>query len=358
MLLRALGVCGAGAVLLVASSCGTPSDERVLPPPAARPQGPTRSVSPSGADDAPGTLARPWRTLRHALEALRPGQTLVVRGGRYSERLGGETPIRVRAATRTRPILVRVRRGERAVLEGLLWLKGASYWTLDGLEVRWRRDGAPDEHMVKLEGGTGWRLTRAVISGARSYAGLLVAGTPSSWRIDRSCIYDTRPANDRNQDHNIYVNTGLGADSGLIERNVVFGAPNGSNLKIGGTGSEGGSDDVTVRFNTFADAAQPILVGGETSDTLIEANIVLRGRRGYLIRGYELDGEGNVARGNLGWGAGRFIENDAGSGEGVRDGGGNELAPASPFAATNTCADFARATGESAAYGHLARGRG
>ena len=358
MLLRALGACGAGALLLAASSCGTPSDERVLPPVAPPPQGGTRSVAPSGADSAPGTLARPWRTLRHALEALRPGQTLVVRGGRYSERLGADTPIAVRPGTRKQPILVRVPRGERAVLEGLLWLGGASNWTLDGLEVSWRRDGKPDEHMVKLEGGTGWRLTRAVISGARSYAGVLVAGTPSSWRIDRSCISDTRPANDRNQDHNVYVNTGLGADSGLIERNIVFGAPNGSNLKIGGTGSEGGSDDVTVRFNTFAEAAQPILVGGETSDTLIERNIVSAGSRGYLIRGYELDGEGNVARENLGWGAGRFIENDDGSGEGVRDGGGNELAPAPPFAATRTCADFAKASEGSAAYGHLAPGRG
>lgn len=358
MLLRALGVCGAGALLLAASSCGTLSDERVLPPVVPPPQGATRSVAPSGANDAPGTLARPWRTLRYALEALRPGQTLVVRGGRYSERLGGDRPIEVRPGTRKRPILVRVRRGERAVLEGLLWLKGASYWTLEGLEIRWRGDGAPDEHMVKLEGGTGWRLTRAVISGARSYAAVLVAGTPSAWRIDNSCIHDTYPANDRNQDHNLYVNTGLGADSGLIERNVVFGAPNGSNLKIGGTGEEGGSDDVTVRFNTFARAAQPILVGGETSDTLIEANILLSGRRGYLIRGYELDGEGNVARGNLGWGARRFIENDDGSGEGVRDGGGNELAPSSPFAAAETCADFGRATGDGAAYGHLARGGG
>lgn len=358
MLLRALAVCGAGALLLVASSCGTTSDERVLPPVTPQPQGTTRSVAPSGSDDSPGTPARPWRTLRHALQQLRPGQTLVVGGGRYSERLGGETPIAVRPATRERPILVRVRRGERAVLEGLLWLKGASYWTLDGLEVSWRRDGAPDEHMVKLEGGTGWRLTRAVISGARSYAAVLVAGTPSSWRIDNSCIHDTYPANDRNQDHNLYVNTGLGADSGLIERNVVFGAPNGSNLKIGGTGAEGGSDDVTVRFNTFADAAQPILVGGETSDTLIEANIILAGRRGYLIRGYELDGDGNVARGNLGWGAGRFIENDAGSGEGVRDGGGNRLAAASPFEAMEACADFAQAADDAVAYGHLARRRG
>src|SRR4051812_20315935 len=42
-------------------------------------------VSPVGSDDEDGSQNAPWRTLNHALEQLRAGDTLLVRAGTYEE---------------------------------------------------------------------------------------------------------------------------------------------------------------------------------------------------------------------------------------------------------------------------------
>ena len=49
--------------------------------------------------------------------------------------------------------------GERPVLRGQLWIGDPSYWTIRGLNVKWAA-GNPDEPLVRIYGGTGWRLTR------------------------------------------------------------------------------------------------------------------------------------------------------------------------------------------------------
>jgi parallel beta-helix repeat protein len=42
-----------------------------------------RFVAPNGNDQNPGTLAAPYRTINHAQQQIRHGQTLFIRGGRY-----------------------------------------------------------------------------------------------------------------------------------------------------------------------------------------------------------------------------------------------------------------------------------
>src|SRR4051794_28466612 len=55
--------------------------------PALLPQstGATFYVAPEGSDRGPGSLARPWRTVQHALDRLRPAQRALVRAGVYAE---------------------------------------------------------------------------------------------------------------------------------------------------------------------------------------------------------------------------------------------------------------------------------
>ncbi len=171
--------------------------------------------------------------------------------------------------------------------------------------------------MVRMVGGRGWSLRNMEIWGAESYAGLLVAGDedpPSDWSITGSCVHDTRRSNGTNQDHNIYVNTGLGAGSGRIERNIIFGAPNGENIKIGGSDSSSseGSANVVVRYNTLYDASQPVLIAGGTANTTVERNLIGNGGSGYLIRGYDAVGPGNRVVRNFGFGADEFVR-DPGS---------------------------------------------
>lgn len=339
------------------SAAGSTSAESAATPVVAVPA-PTYYVAPHGSDANPGTLAAPWATLRKALPSLSPGDVLVVRGGTYSERLGGSTPVSIRPATADAPIVVRAYPGERPVVEGLLWLRDPSHWTLDGINVTWRSDGAANEHMVKFTNGVGWRFTNGEVWGARSYAAILVAGTvtgqPAGWRIDHSCIHDTQPTNNINQDHNIYANTGLSAGTGVIERNVLFNATNGENVKVAGPSSSDGSANVVIRYNTMFNAAQPILVGGQTQNTWIYRNLIEEGIRGYLLRGYKLVGTGNKAHDNFGYGADRFLWNDSNSSAGIADEGGNVF-PRSPLLTeTGSCAGFVPGDSVATAYGHLA----
>ena len=323
--------------------------------------GALRYVSPFGSDADTGTLDHPWRTVRRGLTSVTPGDTLYLRGGIYVENLTGMT---IRKGTLDQPITVERYPGERPVIQGLLWLTAPDYWTLDGIDVTWNPANTdPTKHMVKMINGTGWTFRNAELWGAKSFAALLVAGTndglPAQWTVSHNCIHDTYPSNDKNQDHNVYVNTGLNAGSGIIERNVMFNATNGMNIKLGGPSStSGGAAQVTVRYNTLYNAAQNVLVNWASHSNELSHNIVgrLSGTNTVYgnVRGYELVGQGNTAFDNIGFAANRFSYNDAASVPGVQDGGGN-LFPLDPlFDAVTSCAGFHPANPLAAPFGHLA----
>jgi hypothetical protein len=69
-------------------------------------------VSVRGSNDSPGSLARPWRTIGFALSRLRPGDTLLVRGGTYLER-----PTVTVSGTAAAPITIQSYPGESAVID-------------------------------------------------------------------------------------------------------------------------------------------------------------------------------------------------------------------------------------------------
>jgi hypothetical protein len=299
-------------------------------------------VAPSGSDQNSGTLAKPFGTVSHGLRMVGPGQTLYLRDGTYVENVRSPS---IRSGSPNARIVVRNYPGERPVLEGLLWLSGANYWTVNGINVTWNPANARTEHMVKMVNGVGWVFENSELWGARSYAGMLVAGTtvsqPADWVVRGNCIHDTAPSNGINQDHNLYVNTGLSAGAGLIERNLLFNAPNGMNIKLGGPQSAAydGSANVLVRNNTLFNASQPILLAGGTHHITIEGNIISRSSRDWLVRGFKLVGIHNVVRGDLGHGADRLIYNDPGFTAIVN--GGENVFPHDPqFSGTTSCNAF------------------
>jgi hypothetical protein len=76
--------------------------------------GPKRFVDPERGDDAAaGTEAAPWRTLRHALRRLEPGDTLYLRGGTYFEKSSLS-----RSGDEDAPITIGSYPGELAVING------------------------------------------------------------------------------------------------------------------------------------------------------------------------------------------------------------------------------------------------
>jgi hypothetical protein len=338
---RGVGLWMPLALFVLATACATDPTPRPTPadptaPPtlsptptaeAPEPEPQTYHVARDGDDAGPGTEDEPFASVTAGLMALAPGDTLLIRGGTYDERVV-EPPIR--PGTPDAPITVAAYPGERPVIRGLFWLVGPDYWTIEGLEVTWHSANQPTDHLVKITDGVGWTVRDSEFWGAESFAAMLVAGTrpgqPDAWRITGSCIHSTRATNATNQDHNLYVNTGLEAGEGIIEGNIFFDAANGQNIKLGGPRSapDDGAANVTIRYNTMDHAAQSMLLAGGTTNVTIERNIVGGSFAPWLVRGFQLTGEANVVRDNVGYGADQWINVDDGFG-GLRDGGRNRF---------------------------------
>jgi len=91
---------------------------RPLPTPAKRElaKGPAHFVDATRGDDAAaGTEKSPWRTLRHSLRQVKPGETLYLRGGTYYEK-----PFLSQSGSEAKPITISSYPGELAVVDGSL----------------------------------------------------------------------------------------------------------------------------------------------------------------------------------------------------------------------------------------------
>lgn len=99
-------------------------------------------ISPEGDDAGPGTREEPWKTLAHATDKLKPGQTLLLLSGDYwpdttgtidvdcggSPRQGKpDAPITLRAETERGATL----HGDGATVPLSMW--GCSHWVIEGL---------------------------------------------------------------------------------------------------------------------------------------------------------------------------------------------------------------------------------
>ncbi len=102
-------------------------------------------ASPLGDDANPGTAEKPWRSLKKAAEAVRPGDAVIVRDGIYTAAGGDECVVTLRrGGTVDRPIIFRAEHRWGAVVDGqsnatrLGWNLGreARYITIEGFEIR------------------------------------------------------------------------------------------------------------------------------------------------------------------------------------------------------------------------------
>jgi hypothetical protein len=260
-----------------------------------------------------GTEADPYGTFDYALRCLAPGDTLVVHAGTYHERvrLNAGDGYEVRAGLPDDRILVTGAAGEpRPLIQGLLRLEGADYWTIHGIDVTsddlLYGDG---DALVKMRGGTGWSFESGNVWDGRSYANLRVEYddrrnvAPSWWRVVGSCVRSTRATHtDAFMDHNMYIAPGADSVAGLIADNVLFDAPNGENIKVGSTIF--GANDILIRDNLMT---QNILLNEQATRIIIQQNIVgpvAGGKYWYPnVRGFSLKGGGNVAVDNYLYGA-------------------------------------------------------
>jgi hypothetical protein len=102
----------------------------------------TLYVSTSGNDSNPGTGDRPWRSPGYASKQLKPGDTLVIMGGRYTLSAFWDDMITPPAGgTAASPIVIKGEDGHRPVLAGrdnlfsAADISGCSYVTIKNLEI-------------------------------------------------------------------------------------------------------------------------------------------------------------------------------------------------------------------------------
>jgi len=318
-----------------------------------------RYVSTSGSDANAGTLRSPWRSVETGLRRMRPGQTLYLRGGTYTETVDLDLP----NGTSTARITVGSYPGERAVVRGLVRLRDADWWTFRRFHVTWGGGGYSD-HMVKLIGGTGWILERSELWGARSFANLLVTGNPHRWVVRYNRIHDVYGGESNlYRSHNIYVHTGTSATAGRIARNIVYNASHGSNIKLGyGSGSDPatGTVNVVVRYNTLYSAIQPLVLAGPTLKHVnVYRNLIVKGTRPsgatYLVRLFEIRyGDDISVHHNLGSRADRFCNDYDGGWTCTRVNDGGNVFPRDPRFDSVTAGGFHPADSVARAYGRYA----
>ncbi|WDZ84116.1 sigma-70 family RNA polymerase sigma factor [Micromonospora cathayae] len=158
---------GPGGEVVAAPSVPAPAGGAAATPTApASPGGPTASVTPTprppaagtgvtsadivvapdGDDAGDGSLARPFATLNRAVEVVRPGQTIALRGGTH--RLTRPVEITT-SGTADRRIVLSGYRDERAVLDATSvpadkWgvTQRTRFWTVQDLEMRGSRSHA------------------------------------------------------------------------------------------------------------------------------------------------------------------------------------------------------------------------
>ncbi len=312
-------------------------------------------VAPDGDDDGAGTATDPWRTLHLSMGKVAAGDTLVVHGGRYDERIGNLKPLP--RGTADAPITMRAAAGEIPVIVGgmTLQLGGAHHWTFDGLTFAWSDTLTSGAALVRMVDGEGWRIQNSTISGNRSYTALRVMaenpGQATGWTIADNCIHTTIPTNAQNNDHNIYVGAdsryGVAPGPGVIERNIVAGAANGSNIKLGaGEPSLPGTSGVIVRDNVLAEAPHNVVVAWKSHDNRIENNVLFQRNNGTWsepwypnVRGLDLTGGGNLAVDNTGHAEGGVVESWR-SAQAITD-RDNELVDFVPSPPSDPCVDLA-----------------
>lgn len=276
------------------------------------PPRPVYYVATTGSNGNPGTESQPWGTIDYAVRQLSEGDTLLVRGGTYTERIQSPT---INIGTRWKPITMKAYPGETPFIKGLFWMTGPTWWVFDGINVEWNdATGSAGEHMVKMTNGTRWVFKNAEVRNARSFAAMLIAGDASYWHVTECYFHHTYQANDTNQDHLLYTNsTGL---RGRITHNLMHTSPNGRAIKVGPPSKGAGdTNQLEIAYNSMYDNLGPsnIQLAWEVSNVDIHHNIMDTpdaGRSCVTAFDMTVGESGNIVRNNVWWNAPRVSDED------------------------------------------------
>lgn len=318
------------------------------------------------------TSSVPLRTVQAGLRAARPGDVIVVRGGVYAEAIGWG----IQRGTAERPIVLQSSPGERVEINGTLIMASADHWTIHGLRFTYNSAIQTGQSVVLLSGGDGWSFTNNEVQGTRGVANVLVnattasgstaqlqAAAPRNYLIGGNCIHDNRAADAAGTDHNIYLMSSIWSTGGLIERNLIAGAPRGANIKAAGSTpatASGSPRNVTIRYNTMLSAASGLTIGLAAEGVEAQRNIIAvpngSGRYDGAVKTYQLQQPGkNAVKDSLLSGYAQPISEDFGVTRHIFTARNDTATPFTYTGSVANCTAKAASATILSSYGHLAR---
>jgi Right handed beta helix region/Protein of unknown function (DUF1565) len=255
--------------------------------------GPALWVSRTGSDAAPGTSARPLRTISRALDLARPGERILVRSGIYPEWAEGGP-----RGTAANPITLQPAPGERPVISHGFKLDGARYVRVSGMTFD--GTGNPDGFGTSVWDSQHVELSDNEITGYQSAQGVLIKEQSEDIRVIGNHIHDlgVRPR----YEHGVYCESGREV---VISGNVIHDIRTGYGIHLFGD-----CDGTRIVRNTIArNGMSGITIGGNdergTADhTLVARNVIAYHARkawseyGFAVTEYQA-GRGNVVRDNV-----------------------------------------------------------
>jgi len=301
------------------------------------PAGPCFYVAPGGNDAGPGSLEQPWGTIQKAMNALAPGQTALVRGGTYAEKL----TLNVNGSASAGRVTIRNFGAEEVVVDGaglpgpdLLNITNRSHVTIQGL--RFRNSSAGDTPTgIRIEGsGTGLTIRNCAVTGVSSTDnahGLCVYGTSGTTPVQylliegneiygcqlgqsESLTLNGNVRNFRVCNNRVHDNDNIGivfigfedvapaddqAREGVCRGNLAYHIttavnPTYTDLSAGGIYVDGGRD-IVVENNTCHHCDIGLEVGNEhtnrvTSGITVRNNLLFANKiAGIAFGGYDTD---------------------------------------------------------------------
>jgi hypothetical protein len=229
----------------------------------------------------------PLRNIQTAVRVAHPGDVIVVRAGNYKEEVGWSAV----KGTASRPIVMQAYPGEKVYLDGTLILHSPSYWTIQGFRFVYDKAiQGTGQAIVYLSGGQHWIFENNEVRGSPGYANVIIqsdtatsssvaaltAAAPKDYLVYGNCIHDNVGVNQA-LDHNIYLTGTIYQTGGVIEHNLLFDAPRGSNIKAAASGTgytRLSPANVNIEYNTMLDAASGVTVGLDARGLKIEHNLI------------------------------------------------------------------------------------
>ena len=248
-------------------------------------------ASALGSDINPGTVLRPYATVDRLADALQAGQTGCLREGVFQ----GDVKF-MRGGTQSAPITLTSYPGERATVIGRIHVSDdANNVVVQQLDLDGRNAAnlpSPtvngDNAVFRDNDVTTHHTTICFLLGSAEY------GRARNTVIERNRIHNCGQLPPTNHHHGIYVEESDGAR--IVDNWIYDNADRGVQLFPD-------AQNTYVARNVIDGNGQGVVFSRESSNNVVEKNLISNPVVRYNIEDFELTGRGNVARLNCVWSA-------------------------------------------------------